>query len=461
MFELRHVLTGTRGQHVSGRATGTFSGVAIDSRTISPGDLFAAFRGAQQDGHTFVSEAFQRGAAGALVDRLLDHAPWASPSWDGAPVVLCGDTGEALQHLAHYWRKQRDPTVIGVTGSVGKTSTKELIADVLAQRFAVLRTPANLNTEIGVPLALTQLENESVAVLEMAMTDVGHIRQLARVAEPKIGVITNVQPSHLERLGTIERIAQAKRELVEELPVDGVAILNADDDRVRAMGEHGVARVVMYGLSSDAHVAGSDIRSHGLAGIDFTVRYAGKSLPARASLPGAHFVHAALATIAVAIQMGFSVDDAVAALGRVERGGRVVVVEGVRGSTILDDCYNAGPASMVAALDLLAEMDGRRVAVLADMLELGSFEEEGHRLVGRRAAHVVDWLLTVGERGRIIADEARKAGLSAHSVEHLDSNSAAVGRLEQGLQGGDFVLVKGSHGMRLDEVVNAIRTAAA
>jgi UDP-N-acetylmuramoyl-tripeptide--D-alanyl-D-alanine ligase len=461
MFDLRDVVTGTQGRRVAGRATATFRGVAIDSRATSPGDLFAAFRGSQLDGHAFVSEAFERGAAGALVDRLVAEAPWASPAWQGPPVVLCRDTGEALQGLAHHCRMQRDVTVIGVTGSVGKTSTKELIADLLAQRFAVLRTPANLNTDIGVPLALMHLDTQTVAVLEMAMTDVGDIRRLARVAKPGIGVITNVQPSHLERLRTIERIAEAKRELVEELPPDGVAVLNADDERVRAMASKSAARVVSYGLSTDADVAGSDVRSHGLAGIDFTVRYQGKSLPARASLPGAHFVHAALAAIAVAVHMGFSFEEAVGALGRVERGGRIVVREGLRGFTILDDCYNANPASMVAALELLGEMDGRRVAVLADMLELGSFEAEGHRMVGQRAATVVDWLITVGERAQTIAQEARKAGLNARAVETFDSNAAAVARLQQGLRRGDFVLVKGSHGMQLDEVVNAIRTAAA
>jgi len=461
MFNLGDVLTGTGGRRVAGRAAATFHGVAIDSRAISPADLFAAFRGAQRDGHSFVSEALEGGAAGALVDRLPEGAPWASGEWSGAPVVLCHDTGQALQDLAHYWRRQHPVTVIGVTGSVGKTSTKELIADVLAQRFSVLRTRANLNTDVGVPLALMQLDEHGVAVLEMAMNDLGDIRRLARLAEPRIGVVTNVQPSHLERLGTIERIAEAKSELVQELPEDGIAVLNADDERVRAMEAQSAARVVTYGLSSAADVTARDVRSHGLLGIDFTARYHGQDLPGHAPLPGAHFVHAALAAIAVAVQMGFSFEEAVAALGRVERGGRVVVVEGLRGSTILDDCYNANPASMLAALDLLHEMEGRRVAVLADMLELGSFEVEGHRVVGQRAAAVVDWLITVGERARIIADEAREAGLDERSVESFANNAAAVDRLQRGLQRGDFVLVKGSHGMQMDEVVNAIRTAAA
>jgi UDP-N-acetylmuramoyl-tripeptide--D-alanyl-D-alanine ligase len=462
MFDLNDVLTGTRGQLVAGRQSAGFEGIAIDSRAVSPGDLFVAFRGHQQDGHEFVLQALDRGANGALVDHLPDGAPWASAAWTGGPIVCCDATGPGLQDLAHYWRTRHDITVIGVTGSVGKTSTKELIADVLSQRYSVLRTPANLNTDIGVPLSLMQLDHHyRVAVLEMAMNDVGDIRRLARIAEPELGIVTNVQPSHLERLGTIERIAEAKSELVQELPANGVAVLNADDPRVLAMSEATRARVVSYGTSQTADVAGSDVQSRGLAGIDFKVRYRDRQLSAHAALPGAHFVHAALAAIAIAMQMGFSFDDAVASLDRVERGGRVVVTHGLNGSTILDDCYNANPASMLAALDLLHELDGRRVAVLADMLELGSFEAEGHRLVGQRAAAVVDWLVAIGDRAKIIADEARSAGLAAHSVETFHDNAAAIERLQHELRRGDVVLVKGSHGMQLDEVVNAIRTVAA
>jgi UDP-N-acetylmuramoyl-tripeptide--D-alanyl-D-alanine ligase len=461
MFDLADVLEATKGRLVAGRRSATFRAVAIDSRQVAPGDLFAAFRGERQDGHSFVAQAVERGATGAIVDRLPESELWARSEWNGAPIVLCEDTGQALQDLAHRWRQKHEVTVIGVTGSVGKTSTKELIANMLAQRFSVLRTPANLNTEIGIPLALMQLEPaHDVAVLEMGMNDVGDIRRLARLAEPRMGVVTNVQPSHLERLGTIERIAEAKSELVQELPSDGVAVLNADDQRVRSMAEQAASRVVAYGLSPNADVSGRDVRSLGLEGIEFTAVYADQELTARAALPGAHFVHAALAAIAVALELGFTFADAVGALAAVERGGRIVVAEGLSGSTILDDSYNANPASMLAALDLLQQMRGRRIAVLADMLELGSFEVEGHRMVGQRAAAVANRLITIGERARTIADEAWRAGLSAHSIESVENNSAAVNLLGRELARGDFVLIKGSHAMHLDEVVNAIRATA-
>ena len=460
MFELADVLEGARARLVAGRPAATFTRVAIDSREVARGDLFAAFRGERQDGHRFVGQALDRGACGALVDRLPDDEPWGSTGWRGAPIILCGDTGEGLRDLARFWRRKHALTVVGVTGSVGKTSTKELIGDVLAQRFQVLRTPANLNTDIGVPLALMQVDpSHQVAVLEMGMTDVGDIRRLVGIAEPSVGVVTNVQPSHLERLGTIGRIAEAKSELVQELPPSGLAILNADDERVRAMSARTRARVITHGRSPDADVQAADVRSLGLKGISFVARYRGEELRAEVALPGAHFVHAALAAIAVAMELGFRFGETVAALKAVERGGRVIVLDGLRGSTVLDDCYNANPASMVAALDLLEQMEGRRVAVLADMLELGSFESEGHRIVGRRAAAVADWLLTVGARAQIIADEARRAGLYAGSIETFDNNQALAERLRAGLQAGDFVLVKGSHGMQLDEVVHAIRAA--
>jgi UDP-N-acetylmuramoyl-tripeptide--D-alanyl-D-alanine ligase len=217
---------------------------------------------------------------------------------------------------------------------------------------------------------------------------------------------------------------------------------------------------VTYGTSEDAHVRAVDVESHGLRGFSFLARFRGAEAPAHAALPGAHLVHAALAAIAVAMELGFEFEEAVEALGAVERGGRVQVLQGIEGTTILDDCYNANPASMMAALDLLRQTEGRHVAVLGDMLELGTFETEGHRLVGERAGDAADWVITVGERARVIGEEARRAGLDPERVESVDSNAAAVERLRAGLRSGDFVLVKASHGMRLDEVVNALRAVA-
>ncbi|MPZ14068.1 MAG: UDP-N-acetylmuramoyl-tripeptide--D-alanyl-D-alanine ligase [Chloroflexi bacterium] len=461
MFTLRNVLEGTGGRLVGKAASAMFSGVAIDSRTVRQGDLFVAFRGQQHDGHHFVSQAFARGASGALVEWLPDDLPWATPNWDGEPVIVTRSTGQALQDLARYWRCQHNLTVVGVTGSVGKTTTKELIASVLAERFSVVRSSANLNTEIGLPMALMQVDDShQVAVLEMAMHDVGEIRRLARIAVPDVGVVTNVKHTHLERLGSLQRVADAKSEIIEELKPSGVAVLNADDERVRAMGSRAAGGVCLYGMASDADPRALAIRSNGLRGIEFDVVHRGQRLHATMRAAGAHLVHAALAALAVALSMGMSIEDAVAALEVVDPDLRLSVVAGFAGSTVLDDSYNASPTSVLAALDLLAEMEGRRVAVLGDMLELGSFEEEGHRLVGQRAAEVVHWLVTVGKRAQVIAQEARASGLPPEAVESADRNDEVIARLQSGLRRDDFVLIKGSRGMRLDEVANAIRVAS-
>jgi UDP-N-acetylmuramoyl-tripeptide--D-alanyl-D-alanine ligase len=365
-----------------------------------------------------------------------------------------------LQDLAGYWRRQHDVRVVGVTGSVGKTTTKELIADLLAQDSTVLRTPANLNTEIGVPLSLMQLSSgQRFAVVEMAMYDVGDIRRLTRIAAPEVGVVTNVQPSHLQRLGSIERIAQAKAEIVQELPPAGLALLNADDEHVRRMASLTAARVLLYGLTPDADIWADDIKSRGLKGTEFTVHYrrrTSESFPAQTRLIGAHLVPSALAAVAVAVHFGMSLERAVAGLSNVGPGLRLVVGEGMRGSTVLDDSYNASPASMMAALDVLAEIDGRHIAVLGDMLELGSFELEGHHLVGHRAASAVQRLLTVGVRAQAIAQGARDAGLRLEAVDSFECNDQIIRQLHEELQPGDVVLVKGSRAMRLDEVARAI-----
>ena len=461
MFTLNDVLEGTGGHLVGGAQSAAFRGVAIDSRNVNRGELFAAFRGQKHDGHQFVLQAFARGASGALVDRLPPGPEWATGDWKGPPVVVTNDTGEGLQRLANYWRRKHDVHVIGVTGSLGKTTTKELIGSLLARQFSVLRTAANLNTEIGLPITLMQLErSHQVVVLEMAMLDMGEIARLARIAEPTIGVVTNVQPVHLQRLGSMERIAQAKSELVQALPTSGLAALNLDDSRVAAMASLAQSEVRTFGLSPQADVWADQIESHGLRGIEFTVHHAGRKLHARMGVLGTHTVHSALAAVLVGLHLGMPFEDAVGGLMQIERGIRLVVGQGIHGSTVLDDTYNASPQSTLAALNLLAEMEGRKVAVLGDMLELGSYEMEGHQLVGRRAGVVADWLLTVGARARWIAEEARSQGRPSLTVESLDSRDEAVERLHSGLRPGDFVLVKGSRGMALEEIVSAIHDAA-
>lgn len=448
----------------------SLAAVEIDSRKVQPGSLFVALPGEHTDGHGFVSHAFSRGAAAALVDRPV-NGPW--PVLDlrepGAPLLetpdrplclLVDHTLSALQQVAAYWRSQFPVQVIGITGSVGKTTTKEMTAAVLRQRFITLKSHGNLNNEIGLPLTMLQLDDSHQrVVLEMGMYALGEIAQLCRIAQPRIGVITNVGPVHLERLGTIERVAQAKAELIEALPDDGVAVLNADEPLVAAMSGLTRARVFLYGLNRDCDLWADEIVGEGMDGIRFRFHFQGETVHVRVPLLGRHSVHTALRAAAVGLVEGLNWEEIVTGLQDVGAQLRLVVVRGINGATLLDDTYNASPASMLAALNLLEDMaagDGRRIAVLGDMMELGSQEESGHRLVGARAADVADFLITVGPRARWTAYEARAAGQPAGSVRAVETAAEAITVLRSVIGPGDVVLVKGSRATNMEQVVAAL-----
>lgn len=429
--------------------------VTTDSRQVQKGSLFVALVGAKHDGHDFVTQAFASGALAALVSRIPADCTWGS---DGPPLFVVPDTERALQDLAHWWRKEHQAQVIGITGSVGKTTTKEVTASVLANRYPVLFTEGNLNTEIGLPLTLLRLRPQHRAVvLEMGMYAAGDIKLLAEIAEPSIGVVTNVQSSHLERMGTLEHIADAKAELVESLPASGVAILNGDDVRVRAMEQRTSARTVLYGLAADARVRASQPVSHGLSGVGFRLHIGDDSTHVHLPLLGLHSVHAALAAAAVASEMSFSIDEVAEALYNVSPSLRILVARGVNGSRIIDDSYNANPESVLAAINLLEDLDGRKIAVLGDMLELGSDEIPGHRKIGSRASSVVSILVTVGERAALAADEARLSGMPAANIIQCQTNEEACVALRERLRPGDTVLVKGSRGMQMEDIVHELR----
>jgi UDP-N-acetylmuramoyl-tripeptide--D-alanyl-D-alanine ligase len=452
-----------------------FHTVVHDSRQVTSGDLFVALRGETHDGHDFIAEALRRGASGVLAACLtgLEGDYWTldarrergnqrigeSANQRIPPVViLVDDTLVALQRLAGYWRGKFAVEVIGITGSVGKTTTKEVTAAVLRQRFRVLKNEKNLNNEIGLPLSLLQLGPEhQKAVLEMGMYTRGEIRLLCQIARPRLGVITNVGPTHLERLGTIEAIAQAKAELVESLPPDGFAILNGDDPRVRQMATRTPATVFIYGQEHNFDLWAEEVSSHGLEGLSLRLRYSRETISLQVPLLGAHSVHTVLAATAVGLIEGLTWEEIVSGLRHIPEQLRLLVVPGQNAATIIDDTYNSSPASALAALNLLAEMPGRHLAVLGDMLELGSYEVEGHRLVGRRAAEVAAALVAVGPRGRLIGEEARAVGMPPEAVHFAADNAAAIALLQDLLQPGDFVLIKGSRGMAMEAIVNALR----
>jgi len=465
MLTLADAIEALGGQRIA-QAEQPLSSVVIDSRLVTPGGMFVALRGERQDGHDFVANAFSRGAVVAIVERELPiecqaldttRRPLEWPADVSLPVcLLVKDSLVALQRFAALWRSKFPARVIGVTGSVGKTMTKEMVYAVLRRRFHALKSEGNYNNEIGLPLTLLQLtpDHERV-VLEMGMYDVGEIALLAEIAHPVVGVVTNVGPVHLERLGTIERVAQAKAELVQALPADGVAILNGDDPYVRPMSEMTAARSFFYGLGTDCDLWASDIQSRGLEGVHFQLHYQGETIHARVPLLGRHSVHTALRAAAVGLVEGESWEEIIGGLQDTVQL-RLVVVPGANGSTLLDDTYNSSPASAIAALNLLDELEGRKIAVLGDMLELGSYEEEGHRKVGRRAVDVAAILVAVGPRGRIIGEEALACGMLADSVYFAEGNEQAVAWLHGVVAPGDVILVKGSRGMRMEEIVAAL-----
>lgn len=458
-------LTGERPPELERRPTR----VTVDSRTVEPDGVFIALKGEQADGHSYVRDALDRGAAVAVVERgvevpvpvveLTPPRPSLPEVWTVPVVLRVENTLQALHRLAAFWRRRHSPRVVGVTGSVGKTTTKELVADVLSRRYVTLRSERSFNNEIGLPLTLLRLtpEHERV-VLEMGMYDVGEIADLARIALPHVGVVTIIHPVHLERAGSIERIVAAKTELVQALPPapEGVAILNYDDPRVLGMREATRARVFTYGLSPEADLWADGIEGLGLEGVRFRLHYRGETLHVKVPLLGRHSVHTALRAASVGLVEGLTWQEIVEGLRAPTSQLRLVAVPGPRGSTILDDTYNASPASTIAALNLLEELSGRKVAVLGDMLELGDYEEEGHRKVGVRAADVADILVTVGVRGRIIAGEAIAVGMPADRVYMLENNEEAVRLLEDLVREGDVILIKGSRALRMEEIVNAL-----
>jgi UDP-N-acetylmuramoyl-tripeptide--D-alanyl-D-alanine ligase len=437
-------------------------GAAVDSRLVAPGQLFVALPGERTDGHRFLAAAAVAGAAALIVSR-----PVPEPVLDAlgdVTVLAVPDGVVALGALAAGWRARFDPLVVGVTGSIAKTSTKEAIAAVLGTTFRTLRSEGNQNNEIGLPLTLLRLgRDHRAAVLEMGMYAGGEIADLARLARPRIGVVTAVLGVHLSRLGSISAIEQAKGELVEALPSDGVAVLNQDDRRVRRMAERTAARVLGYGLSADSEVGAEDIVSAGLDGMRFTLRLPAPrggrpvKLPARIPGLGKLSVHNALAGAAVGHAAGIDPAVIVHALAggwSATHRGQVIRLGGV---TLIDDSYNASPASVTAALDLLAGLPGRRIAVLGEMLELGKGAASGHREVGTAAAATCDQLIVVGAAASGIAAGARAAGLDASRVVEARDREVAFDLLRSRLRDGDVVLVKASRGVELDLLVDALR----
>jgi UDP-N-acetylmuramoyl-tripeptide--D-alanyl-D-alanine ligase len=461
---LENVLTGT-GAVLRGEipAPTIFARIERNSRQIQPGDLFIAVRGQRFDGHDFVADAAAAGATAALVRR-----DWADGHIDTAlPLLIVDEPVASLQRLAAWWRARLDHLlVVGITGSVGKTSTKETVASVLERAMPTYRSAGNLNSEIGLPLSLLEVTPEhGAAVLEMGGAyALGEIQLLAGIAQPRIGVVTNVHPVHLERMGTIEAIAETKAELVDAIPEDGWAILNGDDARVRAMADRCRGRVLLYGLQPGNDVRATNVESEGLEGTSFWLHMGEETNRVKVPLIGGHAVELALAAIAVGHATGMDLADILLGLAEPGVQVRLLIVPGPNGSQMIDDTYNASTPSVMSALGLLEAMNPRRaIAVLGDMRELGEVSEREHVAVGRRAGEVADLVVTFGELARIIAREAATtdgrfdAGPPAVTSFGLGQREELIDYLLRELRQDDVVLLKGSRGLEMEQIVERLR----
>ncbi len=456
---------------LTSQETHFFDTVTYDSREVEPGSLFVAMRGEESDGHHYIGDALARGATGLLVREDWALATVSRSQLEiNVPMVIVPDTLDALQDLARWWRNQFPKLeAVGITGSVGKSSTKELIAAVLSQKFCTFKSPKNINDQQSLmPVLLELRPDHQRAVIEMGAGWVlGELTRLCRVVQPRIGVELGVSHSHIGRMRTLENIAQAKAELVQALPGDGFAVLNGDDPRTVAMAKLTQAQPFLFGLQPDFDLWADQIESFGLDGLAFVAHYQGQERRLRVPFMGRHFVTNLLAACAVGLLNGLSWDEIEAGLQTREAQVRLLVLNGPRGSTIIDDAYNASPVSMVAALDFLADIavaariteansGVRKIAVLGDMLELGDYAITAHEIVGRRAAHVTDWLIVVGEMGRVIGEAALAQGFAPVRLVSCQDKVEVVEWLQTELKTGDYVLVKASRGMGLDEIIKAI-----
>lgn len=452
MLMLDDLIKATQARVVGRSDVTEFTDLAYDSRLVEPGQLFVALVTDTGDGHSYIAQAVQAGAYGILCQRLPETIV------DGIQYLVVTDTQQALIDYAGYILAAHEVEVIGITGSLGKTSTKEAVAAVLARRFPVFKSFASYNGRLGLAIAMGKLEpTHHLAVLEMACDGIDEIRDLAAITRPRTGVVTGVSHSHLQFFGTLERIALEKGRLVEALPASGLAILNGDDILVRAMSQRTSARVVTYGLMPDNDYYGSDIAVDA-AGTSLTVSHENRSYRLHIPLIGAHHAYTILAAAAVGKAYGLEWEQIRDGLENVSPlAGRTRLLEGYNGSLILDDSYNANPTSALAALQTLCALPAkRRLVLLGDMAQLGGYTKEAHRQVGKAIGSVADFLVTKGEFSRLAAQEALNNGMNPEMVHVTFTSQDAVRTLQSSLQPGDLLLVKGSAEARLEFITREL-----
>lgn len=457
-FTLDDVMKGLGSCEILEEGKDVFSDIVTDTRKITPGVLFVALKGERFNGEDFVAEAISQGANGVLVSK--DYC--SCQTLGGTVIKADGDTQMAYQQLAAYWRRRFDIPVVTITGSNGKTTTKDLTAAVLSAKMSVLKTQANFNNEIGLPMTLLQLnEQHEAAVVEIGMRGLGQIEALAPVAAPTIGIVTNVGETHMELLGSIENIAKAKAELVEAIPENGTVILNNDNQYTAAMTDkckQGV-KVITYAIDAEADIKATDIVTNGqVTSFKCQLGHQGPLVVFELPMVGRHNVSNALAAIACGWHLGLTAQELKLGLGKLEMSKMRFECQRIGQFNVINDAYNASPMSMEAAINTLSEVtngQGRRIAVLGDMLELGAVAVEAHRKVGRQAAiNGLDALVAFGEMGEEIARGAEAEGLQ--TVYRARTHQEAADVLKKLLKPEDTVLFKGSRGMKMETIIEMI-----
>lgn len=442
----------TAGDLIQGPPAEEILGVSIDSRTIQKGEVFFAIRGERFDGHDFINEAIEKGARALVVDRPVEVTR-------DIALIKVEDTTKALQDLARAYRLLfRNLKVIAITGSAGKTTTKDIIAALLEKKYRTRKTRGNLNNFFGLPLTLLAFDGEEeVAVLEMGMSQLSEISLLAEIAKPEIAVITNVGKTHLESLLSVENVAKGKGELITSLPAEGVAILNYDNDYVRNMGSLFPGRKIYYGLKGEADLYADNIVTFQNR-MEFDIHYENEVERIKLDRTGLHNVYNALAAIAVARLLGITWQEIREGLMNVDYSSLRWDVQVQNGITIINDAYNANPLSMEASISAAKDMKGKRlVLALGAMLELGEEEESAHLQLGEYVSgQGVALLITVGEIARLIAKGAREKGMPEDQIVECENNQVASEILSKYLQEGDVLLVKGSRGLKMEEIVRAL-----
>lgn len=429
------------------------TGAVTDSRQVTPGCLFIPIKGARVDGHDFIEDVFEKGALCVLSEKELDNPK--------GPYIRVKSGAEAMKKIAAFYRENLPVKVVGVIGSVGKTSTKEMIASVLAQKYSVLKTEGNFNNEIGLPLTIFKIRAQhEVAVLEMGISDFGEMHRLAAMAQPDISVITNIGLCHLENLGTRDGILKAKTEVFEHMKPDGTVILNGDDDKLGTQKTVNGKPAIFYGLDagdSQKKIYATDVKNLGLDGMQACFHTPKGEFTVKIPIPGEHNVYNALAGTAVGLELGLTVTEIARGIEHAQTiAGRTNLIH-TAGFTIIDDCYNANPVSIKASIDVLAHTAGRKIAVLGDMGELGEDEKNLHYQVGTAAASAgIDVLFAAGE----LAEEYVKAAKDACEAHYFKTCEEMIPELSAFVKEGDIILVKASHFMEFPKVVEALKALA-